>query len=488
MLSTRSNTTTGLYVAMSLVLIFTLATVGLVGAASTNKALSTNYTLVNLGTSQANVTAQYYLDSGANWPSANTVFQLAANGGQAIVRQYDDAGMPAGRGSAVISSDQPLGSVVQILARNQTPTSGAYVGSSSTGSSYYVPLVLKNRSSASGISNSQIMIQNADSVAVSVTVNLIQGAGSPGSNYTRNFNNIPVGTTRYVDLQEDGGIADQWFGSAVVTAANGRQIAVISNLFAGEHTMQTYNAFNSSVLTNQWFVPLFTSRLANGLSTPVSVQNLSGGSMAIGSITLDCKKDPASPGSNFVLNNTVAVPNNGLHAWNPVTDNSIQALWFGSCRVSAPGNVAVFVQMRQPGFNDNAGAYEAIPANGTNTKMLVPLVAKRLANGFATAVTIQNLSTSLTATVNLTYVPSPQYGGSQTPVNVNGLVIAPGGSLIRNHRLASGSAAETALPDTWFGTLVVQSTGPAIDGFVQLTNINPSAGDTFMAHGVFTQP
>jgi hypothetical protein len=71
---------------------------------------------------------------------------------------------------------------------------------------------------------------------------------------------------------------------------------------------------------------------------------------------------------------------------------------------------------------------------------------------------------------------------------VNGLTIPANGSLIRNLRLTSGAVAETALPDGWFGTLTIQSTGAPIDAFVQLTTIGATAGDTLMAHGVFTQP
>jgi hypothetical protein len=477
-----------------LVMSLSLATVGGVFASSTTKTLSTNFTLINLGTATANVSVSYYLDTGAAWAAdaANTSFTVAGNGGQAIIRQYTDATMISGKGSAVVSSDQPLGSVVQILARNQTPTSGAYVGSSVTDSTYYVPLALRQLNSASGLSNSQIMIQNADATAVNVNVQFIHGSGSPGADFLKSFTNIPVGSTKYYDLADEisSNLADGWFGSAVVTETGAKKIVVISNLFSGANTLQTYNAFPASRLASDWFVPLFTSRLTNGLSTPVSVQNLTGGTLNASQVTLTCTKDAASGGTNFTASNTASAVNNGLVVFNPVTDLTLQGNWYGSCKVHAPGNVAVFVQMRQPNVSENAAAYEGIPATGTNTIVLVPLVAKRLTNGFATAVTIQNLNGSTAATVNLLYVPGVGClcGGN---VSVNGLSIPAGGSLIRNHRLASGPGAETALPDNWFGTLTVTSTGgtpPAIDGFVQLTNTIPQAGDTFMAHGAFTQP
>jgi len=471
--------------------------VGGAGAAATTKSLSTNYTVVNLGSQVANVAVSYYLEGGASWTASpsSTAFTVTANGGQAIIAQYFDGLMPAGRGSAVISSDQPLGAVVQILARNQTPTQGAYLGSGVTDSTYYVPLVIRKLGGAYPTgTNSQIMIQNADSTAVSVTVQFIKASASPGANYTKPAVSINPGATYYYDVSDESSanVADGWYGSAVVTAASSKQITVISNLFAGPDQLQIVPGFPSTAPGTLWFVPLFTSRLVNALSTPVSIQNLSGGSMAIGDIDLTCTPDASSVGSSpFAASNTTAVANNESYFFNPVTDLSLPTNWYGSCQITATGNVVAFVQMRQPGVSASADAYAAIKGGATNTKAIVPLAAKRLANGFATVTTIQNLDTGSAATVNLTYVPSPAYvaaGGSSAPVVVNGLPIPAGGSLIRNLRLTSGAAAETALPDGWYGTLTIQSTGAPIDAFVQLTTIGAAAGDTLMAHGVFTQP
>lgn len=114
---------------------------------------------------------------------------------------------------------------------------------------------------------------------------------------------------------------------------------------------------------------------------------------------------------------------------------------------------------------------------------MVPLVAKRLANGFATAVTIQN-SAQVAATATLTYTSA----SDGSVLVFAGQVIGPRGSLIENHRL-SGTRG---LPDGWYGTLTVTSDQP-INAFVQLTrmsSIDPTTpdGDNFMAHNAFTQP
>src|SRR3989304_6088383 len=142
---------------IALCVAFALAVIPLNGmmASSTTKQLSTNFTLVNLSTtSNATVHVDYKLETGATWvaPAASTDFTIAMNGGQKIIRQYVDAMTPAtGRGSAIVSSDQPLGAVVQILARGQNPTSsGAYSGFTKADSKFYVPLVSRRGTSGSG--------------------------------------------------------------------------------------------------------------------------------------------------------------------------------------------------------------------------------------------------------------------------------------------------------------------------------------------------
>ena len=469
-------------------------------AASTTKSLSTNFTVVNLSPDEATVAAQYFKEGkdggtgGEAWvaDAANTSFKLAGNGGQKIVRQYTDATLQAGRGGVILSSDKPLGAIVQIQVRtaNVAATSGAYSAISTAADTFYVPLVSRQGSSATGKTNSQIIIQNANTTAAAnVTVSFSGG-------FSKNLTIAP-GASYYYDLDTEDGLTAGYFGAAVVSAGAGGQIVVVSNFFTGDDGLQTFNAFPASSVGTKWFAPLFVSRLTNGLSSPVAIQNLSGGDLAANSITLSCVADPSNPSTtgNFTAKNTAAVANNAAYYFNPVTDLTLPDNWVGSCSVTASGNVVSFVQLRYVGnapFNSaNAAAHEGINASGTNKKVFVPLVSKRLANGFATAVTIQNLANA-PATVNLTYKPSADYvaaGGSSADVVVGPYQIAANGSLIQNHRVpgvGTGNGQHN-LPDGWFGTLVVTS-DQAVDGFVQLTYVTAPPGDSFMAHNVFTQP
>lgn len=473
---------------LTLMVIALLATLVLPAMAqSTTKALSSNFTLVNLSSTAADGQIDYFKADGSEWRPSQS-FNLPANGGQAIFRQYDDAQLAPGQGSVVVSSSQTTGSVVQILARGQNPTSsGAYVGLSVSNASFYVPLVARMGSTASGLANSQIVVQNAGGAAVDIAIDVTGAAGGNPVSFTKTFTGIAPSASVVYDLATESAsnIPDQFYGSAVVRATTaGGEVAVVSNFFTGD-AMQTFNAFPANAPDTKWFVPLFTSKLTNTLNTPVTVQNLSGAPIAAGAISLTCTPDVSMPAGtpSFTKTNAAAVANNGSIFFNPVGNADYPDNFYGACVVTAPANVVSFVQMRFIATGE-AAAYEAIKGSSTDKKLVVPLVAKRLSNGFATAVTIQNLNQSAAATVTLTYTPS-----SGAPIVIPNVNIPAGGSLIQNQRTINGVPE---LPAGWVGTLTVTSNQP-VGGFVQLSflrDINPSlpSGDNYMAHNAFTQP
>jgi hypothetical protein len=452
---------------------------------STPKSLSTNFTLVNLEAGANNGSINYYKDDGSPWRTAES-FNFTTEGDQLIKRQYDaSSGLSTGSGSVVVSAAGKLGAVVQIQARGQTPTSGAYSGATAGAASANVPLVLRNLTGASGVSNSQIYVQNTGTGPTNIEIDLISPNGT--LQYKKTHANLAVGTAYNYDLADESpsNVPNGWFGSAVVkaTSANGG-VTVVSNLFSGANGMQTFNAFINK--GQVWLAPLFTSRLTNGLSTPIAVQNLSGQEIPVGGIKLICKKDPGSGGADFNTDNKTAVGNTASYFFNPVTDSTnLPTNWFGACRIETTGfDTVVFVQMRTIG-TDLAASYEGIKGDGTAKKVVIPLYGKRLTNGFATAITIQNLSNTAAANVTLAYK-----GSAGLPANctINKTASIPaGGSLIQNLRLdQTGAGAVPELGNNCFGTLVVTSADQAIDAFVQLSDVSGQPGDTLQAHNAFT--
>jgi hypothetical protein len=460
-----------------------------IAAGSTTKSLSTNFTLVNLGDAGATGTVEYFQPDGSAWGWGSENFTIPEPGGQLQFRQYfgtDQPGNPGltdGSGSVVVYADQPLGAVVQIQARGQNPTTmGAYSGVSAGSGAFYVPLVARMLNTASGLANSQIIAQNTGVEAVNVAFALISGANG-STTHTHNAT-IQAGAAYTYDLADEiaSNVPSNWFGSAVVSVVGTGEIAVVSNFFTG-HAMQTFNGFPTSDAGTKWNVPLFTSRLENSLSTVISVQNVSTSTIPVDGLTVMVYPDASLGAAPFELRNKTAIPPSGAYYFNPVVDTSIPARIYGAAVVVAPEGIDIvtFVQMRFINQGE-AAAYEAISDGTGGSQVTVPLVAKRLSNGFASVVTIQNLSDQV-ATVNLKYIPG---SSSFSEVNITGVTIEPGRSFLQNHRVYVPE-----LPSGWYGSLVITS-NQDVHAFVQLTflpSINPGvpSGDNFMAHTAFAQ-
>jgi hypothetical protein len=262
------------------------------------------------------------------------------------------------------------------------------------------------------------------------------------------------------------------------------------NVFFGADSLQTYPAIASTALSNSWAVPLFNSRLANSLSTVVSVQNLSGAPVAAHTIAMDCTAFAGSAApSTLHLDNPSTMNDGQSYSFNPVVNNAIPTSWYGACRVSAPGNTATIIQMRFIA-NSNADAYDGVPTSSTDKTFFAPLVQNRLSNGFATNTTVVNLSASQTAHVTVTFTPSPDYvsGGGSNAILSTSTTIPGGSSLQENNRVPPFMVGATTMPTGWYGTLRVVSSDQPIAGFTQITNINNPPGDTFMTFNAFTQP
>ena len=459
-------------------------------AASTTKNLSSNFTLVNLVNGENNGQIAYVKPDGSQWRATES-FTLPALGSQLIRRQYEDAALSAGSGSVVVSTDGPVGAVVQIQARSpQVPTFGAYVGVSEGATEANVPLVLRKRTTASGTGNSQIIIQNASSSQIDVEVVLVDGA-TGATTFTKTFNDLnPNAAVEYdLDDESSANVPDNWFGSATVrSTTSGGEVAVVSNLFSGPHAMQTFNAFTTS--KTKWGVPLFASKLANSLSAPIAVQNAGNSDIPVDGVTLTCTKDPASPGDATITkkNNTVIKPSASFF-FNPVGNAEYPDGWFGACTVdSGSSPTAVFVQLRTVN-GDRAGAHEGIPLDGTAKTAVIPLYAKRLTNGFAAAITILNLNSSSPANVTLAY-KAGEGKGPECTATIN-KVIPAGGSLIQNMRVNGNANSVPEIADNCFGTLTITSADQPVDAFAQLDLLDDildpdPGGDPFQAHNAFT--
>lgn len=488
--------TFGIGLTLALCLMLVVST--LVSAQSTSKNLVTNFVLVNLSPDDAEGSINYYKEDGSAWTgSGYTSFgpgqthELPGDGGQLTVRQYSDT-LTAGRGSVMVASNVQLGAVVQLrLAPGDTtlPSSSAYVGVNEGSSKYYLPLVQARRVTGTGLANTQIMVQNLGDSAIDFNINFFAepGSGSTPATYTKSVTGLQPGATFFYDLQQEAALNDGWNGSAEVDAGVNK-VAVVVNSFNGLHGLRTYNGFPEENVGTTWGIPLFASKLSNGLNTSVSVQNLSGADIPVGGLTLTC---PDAPGGYFPKSNTAVIPDKGTFAFNPVGNTSYPNDWQGACVINAgSADIVAFVIMRRVTGNGDQAAYEAINYSGTNTTVFVPLMAKRLANGFATSAVIQNLSAN-DAHVDLIWTPNPtECVGACLSYTQSDVTIPANGNLPINLRLAAGGFP--GMNDGWQGTLKVVPnagyTARPIDGYVVLSSLANSVGDNYRAHALMTLP
>ncbi len=349
----------------------------------------------------------------------------------------------------------------------------AYTGISQTSTAWYVPLLAHHGGTAYGVANSQISIQNAgDAANISVAL-FARGAAMP--TMTKVFPNVPQGGSILFDLEPEAGLGENWWGSAEVTSSS--PLAVMSNMFTGADALVSFNGTPQETVKSSWFIPYFYVRLANTLVTTIVLQNVSGTQIPAGDLSLICTKDPTAPGSQtFTVNNDVAISNNSAYDFNPLTDlvRFPEAGWYGGCKISsASGKQFTMMILNRKIAETGHAAFEAIPGDLQTKKVTIPLVAKRLANGFATAFAVQNLSAS-DITVTITYTPE---GGVGTPIVRRGVLIPANASIQRNFRLADTEG----LPDGWVGAATIVSDNKPIAGFASNWNLAPS-GDQMLAY------
>jgi hypothetical protein len=229
------------------------------------------------------------------------------------------------------------------------------------------------------------------------------------------------------------------------------------------------------------------------------VQNVSTTTFNVGDLQLSCTADPASQSTpaGFTVNSNAAVAPNESYAFNPATDTIMfrDGNWQGFCRLTIqnqttpPKQFITMAQIRYPD-NNNASTYEALRADGTNKQVYFPVIQKRLSNGAATAIVVQNLSSSIAYTP-FAYKADVNLCPGFTDVTVT-FPIPAGQSVNHNHRIAGlggaqGDRGYHGLPDGWCGSLRVTADQP-IDGFGQITNYANASGDSIMAYNAITHP
>jgi len=356
-----------------LVVVLVLAAVMAVGQQPARAAAfsyTTGFQVQNLSpTNDASVTITYYDSSGNGTPVSDTI----PKGGSKTY--FGNVPVPEGfDGSVVISSDQQVAAVVNILG-NGGAAGASYVGTTQGATTLMLPLLMKGNSGY----NTWFKVQNAGSADATITVQYSDGTTNSASGVK------PNSSARFDQSQENHSAK---VFSAIVTSTQPLAAAVIEE---SSTVMFAYSGFTSGC-TNP-VLPLINANNA-GWVTGVQIQNVGSSDTTVtlsyvpslaGTATDETQTIPAGQSRTFALAKFANGPK-----------------FIGSASVTANSAnqplVAMVNQLRGTSAGEAYGGFD--PSQATSSVVL-PLIMDRN-SGYYTGFSVTNVGSAATS-VNCTF-------------------------------------------------------------------------------------
>jgi hypothetical protein len=420
---------------------------------------NTGFQVQNLSdTDPANIHISYVNQDGTEDSSAD--IQIPAGGSNTSFPIGASAGFD---GSVVISSDQPVAAITNILG-DGLAYGASYESFSSGAGTVSLPLIMKGNSGFDTWFN----VQNTGDSATDVTIDYSNSACSD------TITGLAPGAAKTIKQAVNSCLPAGYVGSATATAAAGGEI-VATVLEVGPDTLFAYNGFTGG--STSPVAPLINANNA-GYVTGVQVQNA--GASAT-DVTINYSPVPGL-GTACAETKTVAPGESetfALYAFsfagdpNPGTDNcAFGAQFVGGATVSQTGSEPIVTIVNQLNIGDAKGsAYNGFDPAESSAIVVMPLIMDRN-SGFWTGFNVQNVGGD-GVTVTCDFVSSN--GGASSSASSPSL---DGGD-------AWNSLQLNALGSGWVGS----ATCSASAGGSLLAVVNElqtgAAGDQFYAYTAF---
>jgi hypothetical protein len=444
----------------------------------------TNAVLQNMGDSSATVNVTYYDASGTSQLSESKTIAPDA----VIEVKTQDAPLPSGfAGAAVVSSDQPLASVVSIKNANVPASAGqttqsAYNGTSAPATTISFPSVWR----FSGIA-STVTIQNTENTATTATAAFFDRDGnSLGSSVI----NLGANGSKTIDMRNINLPGVTWPDSV----ADGSITVTSANALAGASTAAWPNragAYQALTPSDQGTV-LYASSHYRFKSSPsdaeytlfsaINIQNTDAVNDA--PITVEYFTRGDVSGTPAVTINTT-VPAGSAIGLNTKNGASVDAALFNPLGTSWDGSVKITSDNAIPlvgtgvtnwGVRGYAGIYALTSSDAAAETIYIPAQYRRVSGGNWSqwsAINLQNIGTTTVTAAQLTV----KY------IDTNGTVVATftgadlpgdlvsGAAFGLNTRNGGDLAAAdfNILGDNFIGGILVE--GPAGSELVAVNNI-----------------
>lgn len=443
-------------VAISLALLAVLLTVpNAFGQLGTTD--NASFVVQNLGTGTATVQIDFYDGAGAKTTpnplnsGKSNPFTLAS-GESFEVYLPGIAGLADGRYSVVISSNEPVVAIANLIGAEDSTTfyNGSYSGASQGATTVYLPSVVHEYYNW----NSLISVQNIGSGPTNITVDYYSGATKVA---TSSASNVPANASAHFDLEATppSGLPTGFNGSAIITSS-AEPIVATDNQTADGGFTQSYNGFISGATT--LYVPALYDDYWSW-DASLNIQNVGTGSTTV---TVDYSDSVANELYTLGQGQSVLIymPNQPAHA-----------SLFAATITSSSQNIVAVVNAANPA--NQAQTYSAFA--GGSTTVGLPTVMKGYYD-WDTSFTVQNVGTAST-------VVQVCYSGGYACYNLPSLAAGASTEVYQ--------PGESFLPSTYRGSVTLTSSGSVpIAAIVNETNgpgQGAGTGDWSMSYNGFSQ-
>lgn len=245
-----------------------------VKAAAYGVSFTTSITYQNVGSATANILIDFY-NSETSTAIPITMTPLPANAASSVFVGSLSSITAGFKGSAVMSSDQPLVATLVQVPPNSSPVKTRPLSNSfmSGASTVVVPTVVKNTFGYTSV----VSIQNVDTVGADLTVEFVPVGGS---SFSVNVTNLPAGSAKYYDMGtfSNPNIGSAFNGSMRIvakktgTATPGAVVA--SSLEMGVTKNVAYAFEGINLAANKVFMPSALCNYYGGMNSFYAVQNV----------------------------------------------------------------------------------------------------------------------------------------------------------------------------------------------------------------------
>jgi hypothetical protein len=337
-----------------------------------------SFQVLNLSdTDDANIQMYYYnqdgspatMESGYSNPDSDTVTKGQSN-------TYFPIHAAAGfNGSVVVSSDQPIAVISNLVVNTTARALGSYVAFESGANTIYFPLLMKGNASQTSTFN----VQNTGSDSVDITISFTPEVGSSYPSISPINDTIAMGAAHTYDLGTLSQFSSvtKWVGSASVTVGDTADsiagvASTVNQKFSDAYQLATYNAFNSGSTTV--LLPLIQEN-NSGNRTSINCQNIDPSNTT----TISVAYTPEAGSVSKVSESKPGITANGIAVF--LQDYQGSAKFVGSATVtSSPAVPLVCVVNQQKPANGRYSAYEGFDPSAATDTVVLPLIQSRNGN------------------------------------------------------------------------------------------------------------